>query len=303
MKNERCLDTTGSSQRHFVLGRDRSQDYTKHLFQVSLTFAYDGNGQLLGKTDPGTLVQAYTYDAVGQQLTLKDPDSGIRTFSYDALGRKSVFRDPDNNFSTFQYDADSRETTTAYNSGTTRIRSYDAIGRTTKLQDTNAANANLQLLTYTFDSVGNPTQILDSSGDLVQYGYDAKYRLTSANFAPVSNKFYTYTYDAVDNRTFASEDGPSTFTYNPVGQVLAGNALGVLSTYTFDSDGNNSVVQTGANFVTMSYDQENRMTIHSSGSVLNSFTYQPDGMKRTEQVGATTTTLVWDGPDYLQGRN
>lgn len=152
---------------------------------------------------------------------------------------------------------------------------------------------------YTYDAVGNPTQILDSSGDLNKYGYDNKYRLTSANFTPVSNKFYTYTYDAVDNRTFSSEDGATTSTFNAAGQITVGNALGVLSTYTYDSDGNNTVVQTAATFVSMVYDQENRMTVHKSGTTLNTFTYQADNMKRTEKLGATTTTIIWDGRDYL----
>ena len=49
----------------------------------------------------------------------------------------------------------------------------------------------------------------------------------------------------------------------------------------------------------MTYDQENRMTVHKSGATLNTFTYQSDNMKRTEKLGATTTTLVWDGTDYL----
>ena len=81
-------------------------------------------------------------------------------------------------------------------------------------------------MTYTYDPVGNPTQILDSNGDLAKYGYDTKCRLTSANFTPVSNKFYTYTYDAVDNRTFSSENGATTFTFNAAGQITVGNAIG-----------------------------------------------------------------------------
>ena len=39
--------------------------------------------------------------------------------------------------------------------------------------------------------------------------------------------------------------------FNSAEQIIARNLLGVLSTSTYDVDGNNSVVQTGATFVTM----------------------------------------------------
>ena len=143
----------------------------------------------------------------------------------------------------------------------------------------------------------------DGIGNITQYGYDAKYRLTSAKFSPVTNATYTYIYDAVDNRTFASENGASTFTYNAAGQIATSIAGTAVSTYTYDSDGNNTVVQTGTGFVTMVYDQENRMTVHQDGATLNTFTYEPNGMKHTEKLAAVTTTLVWNGSDYLQGRN
>ena len=51
------------------------------------------------------------------------------------------------------------------------------------------------------------------------------------------------------------------------------------------------------------YDRENRLTSHQSASVvLASYTYSGDGLKRQEILGAVTTILVWDGQNYLQGR-
>lgn len=87
--------------------------------------------------------------------------------------------------------------------------------------------------------------------------------------------------------------------YNPAGQITTSINAGIVSTYTYDLDGNNSIVRTGASFVTMGYDQENRLTQHVDGSTYATFTYQPDSMKRNEVNGATITTLIWDGSDYL----
>jgi len=36
---------------------------------------------------------------------------------------------------------------------------------------------------------------------------------------------------------------------------------------------------------------------------MTTYLYDGDGMKKVEISGGTRTTLVWDGSDYLQGRD
>ena len=69
-------------------------------------------------------------------------------------------------------------------------------------------------------------------------------------------------------------------------------------TYTYDANGNLTVIVGVSTPVTMSYDMENRMKLHNDNGSLSTYTYDGDGMKRFENSG-TPTTLIWDGGDYL----
>ena len=50
------------------------------------------------------------------------------------------------------------------------------------------------------------------------------------------------------------------------------------------------LIDSGVSFVTMAYDQENRLAVHGDGSDLTTFTYSADNLKRTEREGADVTT-------------
>lgn len=69
--------------------------------------------------------------------------------------------------------------------------------------------------------------------------------------------------------------------------------------YTYDANGSLTKTIIVTNLVTMSYDKENRMTVHKEGAVITIYSYAYDGLKRTEQSGATITTLVWDCSGYF----
>jgi hypothetical protein len=42
---------------------------------------------------------------------------------------------------------------------------------------------------------------------------------------------------------------------------------------------------------------------HESGAAVASYLYYTDNMKAVENIGGALTTLIWDGSDYLQGRD
>ena len=53
----------------------------------------------------------------------------------------------------------------------------------------------------------------------------------------------------------------------------------------------------------MSYDKENRLSVHKDGASVATYAYDGAGPKRLELVDGAATTLIWDGSDYLQGRS
>lgn len=61
--------------------------------------------------------------------------------------------------------------------------------------------------TYTYDSRGNITKIIDSAGNITKYTYDDLSQLTRED-NPYLNKTYLYTYDNAGNRT-----SKKTYTY------------------------------------------------------------------------------------------
>ncbi len=92
-------------------------------------------------------------------------------------------------------------------------------------------------------------------------------------------------------------------TYNAGSRLVTSVEGAVVSTYTFDANGNQTAANAGGSRTTMAYDYENRMrTAIDPGGARSTLAYWADGMRRFLEVGGTRTTFVWDGNDYLQSR-
>ena len=88
--------------------------------------------------------------------------------------------------------------------------------------------------------------------------------------------------------------------------MTASIQYGVRTTQVFDAKGNViRVERVSQPPITLSYDKENRETVNSVGGTVVSYTYFGDGLKRSEISGEkpNITTLIWDGSEYLQGRD
>jgi YD repeat-containing protein len=251
------------------------------------------------KTDPGVLRQQYSFDAASQRTRLVDPANKVTTYVYDLDGMTSGFLDTAGRVTTFVMDSAGRVTTTQYASGMVRAVAFDLLSRQTVISNKTSGGAVILGLTYTYDKVGNPLVVLDANASTTTYSYDTKYRVTGSNTSGTGAGNFTYTYDAVDNRTFASENGLTNFTFNAFGQIVTSLVGGVVSTYTFDVNGNMTLVNEGGTLTTMTYDKENRMTTSVTGTARTTYTYDGDGLKRSENSGAGVTTLVWDGSEYV----
>ncbi|MCA9968874.1 MAG: RHS repeat-associated core domain-containing protein, partial [Anaerolineales bacterium] len=154
--------------------------------------------------------EAYTYDPTGKLTSLSS--SGYSTFTvaydYDAAERLLARRPVGGLPVTMTY---------AYNANDwlTQIRAADA-------------NGSLLQLDYSYDAVGNITQILSSRDGAIAYTYDALDRLTGVSSPGVTA---SYAYDAAGNRTAAAG---LTYTYDAGGR-LVGRSDG--ASYTYDAAG------------------------------------------------------------------
>ncbi|MBI4992654.1 MAG: hypothetical protein HZC26_00755, partial [Candidatus Magasanikbacteria bacterium] len=141
----------------------------------------------------------------------------------------------------------------------------------------------LQDLSYTYDAVGNITQIIDTgnfdTAKTSDYTYDDLYRLKSAAITNAKNNqnyTQTYSYDAIGNILNKSDVGDYVYSQtgytNPRAVTKIGN-----KTFTYDNNGN--LASDGA--TTYKWDYQNRMV--SSGGIATSAT--------TSTAAATTTTI------------
>ena len=154
---------------------------------------------------------------------------------------------------------------------------------------TSASNA-LQNISYTYDAIGNITQVKDLSGfggdKTVQYTYDDLYRLLTASTTVPTNGGYnqTFTYDRIGNLL----TGPSgTYTYGETGYTNPHGATQVgSSALTYDNNGN--VTGQGSNVFNWNY--RDRLTKSIVGGVNTFYGYDFNNDRVTKGNGTATTT-------------
>ena len=210
-------------------------------------YVYDGNGNLVQKTDADGYVTEYGYD----------PRNLVESINYS--GGKAVL---------FTYNANGELVAMQDWNGTTSF-ALDLLGRITSVNDHNN-----QTVSYTYDSVGNQTSITYPDSTVVNYTYDLLGRLTNVNDAENQNTVYAY--DAASR--LISQAYPNgwneTYTYDNANQLLTQTATdptntpskAITHTYAYDQNGNiASEARSGAGGqekfdLTHTYDALNRLT-------------------------------------------
>lgn len=69
-----------------------------------VSYAYDGNGNTLSRTDAASRVTRYDYDAQNRPVKLTAADSGVTTYTYNVEGRLESVRDPRGLRTSYTYD-------------------------------------------------------------------------------------------------------------------------------------------------------------------------------------------------------
>ncbi|KAA3646532.1 MAG: hypothetical protein DWQ07_10000 [Chloroflexi bacterium] len=243
---------------------DGSNNLTDVIDARGFLTQYDYVGTLLTKTTDALGEETdYTYTPEGYLETITDARFNTTTYTYDAFGNVALITNAEGESTGFVYDALGRlEETTDANGFVTR-HEYDAAGRLIKMirnydiaRSQNDAGIWNIVTEYSYDEVGNQTQIKDTFGRVTQYEYDAVNRLVkiidpqgnettntydaNGNLKTTTdalNRTTTYFYDEL-NRLIATSDplGNTTSTaYNPDGTVASTtDAMGRTTSYTYD---------------------------------------------------------------------
>ncbi|MBQ3630548.1 MAG: S-layer homology domain-containing protein [Prevotella sp.] len=280
---------------------------------VSVSYGYDGYGNLNKITLPGSLVTVPTYDAAGRLTSIKDALGNIYSYDYDYNDNLITETDAANKSTTFGYDkndnlttitnAKNKQTTLEYDFDTDRLKSVEFEGATRSYaynEDGTLATfkkSDGTRLNYEYDDLGRVTsdgvndysydsklrlKSISGNGKSISFGYDGFNRITSAGDA-------TYTYD--DNSNVKSING-TTYGYDKLNRLVTVKFNGKTITYTYRKDSQLSTVDyNGVMTTTFGYDSAGRLTSKqtklSNGTVVAGYSYTLDKVgnitKQTKQ--------------------
>ncbi|WP_416421570.1 RHS repeat-associated core domain-containing protein [Pseudomonas sp. App30] len=215
------VDATGKSKR--LRWNDAGQ-ITQHIDCSSYPteFSYDKRGNLQAVTDALGESSLYHHDAMGRLVRSELPDGRSEQFLRDASGQLLAYTDPAGH--TTRYQRDRR--------GQVRQRldplnrqvqfSYDPYGRLQAL-----TNENGESYRFTWDAGDRLIEQQDLDGSARRYGYDALNSVIAVQYRPAPTEWGDATpllhwlqRDAIGQlRAKLTDDGRTTYRYDPVGQL------------------------------------------------------------------------------------
>jgi RHS repeat-associated protein len=220
---------------------------------ITESFTYNGNGQLLRSINGRGDTIRYEYNANGDLVKIQSPigaqqfeygggccnlsritdANGNNVFmQYDLMNRLLNVKDDLNNTTSYQYDAAGNVIKETDPNGYIKRYGYDASNRLTSVQ------IPVGTWRYEYDGAGNFIKMRDAKGNLYQYEYDLNNRLVKE--ADPLNNATTYTYD--DNGNLLSKREPKgnmvSYQYDAEDQLTERAYEGNIDKYSYDGNGN-----------------------------------------------------------------
>jgi RHS repeat-associated protein len=281
--------------------------YTGAGQAVTVTYAYDGAGNLHTQTDPsgtttygyngqnlvtsitatsGGGTRAYAYDGDGN-LTSAQNANGTTAYSYNDLNEVTSLTDPAGNLWEFAYDADGRRTTEWFDTTATESNwqakistSYDLSGRISeiKAQEHSASPSTVSDVSYCYSPyvTGQSCPAAGAATDtsLLQWSENNQTSTVSQ-----------YTYDQANELTKATNIGANgTLTYNDAGQMTAASAT---------HNGAASLTYAGATQDEILSDgSASTALVNTGGTTAGSYTYDPYGNLIAHSGGEADANLI-----------
>jgi YD repeat-containing protein len=244
----------------------------------------------------------YRYDKRGKRIGMTDPDGGRFTYAYDSVNRITHLQNPQGERTTYGYDSAGRRSVKKLANGTRASFIYDAAGNLTTLANLKSDNTVISSFDYAYDRMGNRTSVVEADGSRVTWTYDATYQLTGEHRTGSHPYEDSYTYDPAGNRLLKIHDGArTTFSYDAANQIRWSEDASGRTTYSFDEDGNQKVVEApNGDRTTNTWDGENRITsVQQPDGTRNTMAYEPGGLRVKLEESTGTKKFIWDEQNYL----
>jgi RHS repeat-associated protein len=227
------------------------------------TNIYDASGNLSSTSDALNNTTSFTYNARGQMLTATDARGKVTNFTYDTSGNLTQRRDANSITTFFFYDARSRLTKVRDGLSRSTLFAYDLAGRINKV-----THPDLSFVSFTYDLAGRRTRVTDERGNQTNYAFDSAYRLTSVTDA--ANHATSYGYDLMSNRTSMTDAllRATDYEYDDFNRLkkityppAEAGATRLFETLVYDDAGNvTSRTDTAGRVTSYGYDNVNRIT-------------------------------------------
>jgi RHS repeat-associated protein len=272
------------------------------------TYAYDGKGNLISKTDANNQSETYQYDAANRLTQTTTRKGEVITYAYDGQDRLIQISRPDSS-TDYSYDAAGR--LIQIQEGTTRLQyEYDQADRFTReVQDTpNGLNS----VEYQYDALDRRISRKVNGTDETKYVYNKADQITQIQYRGETT---SYQYDAAGRMAAKTLPGNITQTYQLDAasrltqiQYKQGATLIDQLDLAYDNEGNivSKKLQNGSlkqdTALTATYDNANRMTGITVSGKTYTLTYDNNGNLTNKQntTDATdTTSYTWDARNRL----
>lgn len=225
------------------------------------TVDYNLVGLPTAVTDPLGYTSVITYNAVYNTVAQSDPMGRTMEYDYDEMGWLTTAADPLNYITRYNYDLAGQTTAVTDANNHTTNYDYDGAGRLITVTDAISGTT-----AYTYDIVGNLATITNANGSLTQFEYNL-YNQLSREINPLGNR-WNYSYDEAGRliRKVDANWRATYYEYDSNGRLLS-TRYGTLPpatapvTYTYDLNGNETMMCDGLGCTTNSYDALDRPTM------------------------------------------
>ncbi|MFT3951682.1 MAG: RHS repeat-associated core domain-containing protein [Oscillospiraceae bacterium] len=314
----------------------------------TVQFIYDNNHNIISIIDARGIEAARNeYDENGRLVATVDSDGNRMKFDYDVEGRSQVVTDKLGKKTIYVYDdrgnilkctdANGNTTTNTYDSYGHQLTGTDALGNMTKYEISasgnlvsvtnalgnkvqNKYNSNNQLVSVTamgvtqmlvnYDESGLLKKTEDALGNITDYTYDGKYRITG--ISDEIGSVQKFTYDSKGN-VLTSVNGAgetASFTYDSDGKCTSKTIVRTTSAgtenltehYEYDKLGQLvKVIYADGSVTSVAYDEIGQMTAATDSAGRRTlYDYDANGnLIKTTYCDNTTETFTYDA----MGRN
>jgi RHS repeat-associated protein len=211
--------------------------------QVTMTYVYDGNGNLVRRADPNGNETAYVYDPLDRLVRTAYASGTTATYAYDRASNLVRYTDANGSVITHTYDALDRRTRSDVARGlgmggtTLQTFAWDGLSRLVAATDNNdpATPADDSTLAFTYDSLSN-RRSETQNGRAVTHTYDGLGNRLSLTYP--GGTALTYTYDELNRVETIADAGGAIATYDYIGPLRLlrrTNGNGTYAAYTYDS--------------------------------------------------------------------